>query len=191
MATLPIICVKNLILLCLLAVFSKAYANQPKYMQLTDKLDRPVDGYCLDVVGSGPNIRFDMPLTAHNCKGPQVFYDEVVELRKDGTLYFPQYKGCVTVMGNNKTALPKNALMLKPCGVKQPFLNTAPFQHFEYTSKKQLQLKGSTLCIVVGDVSHTTFSPDHRWRSLYMEVCSKAEPKLSRWHTIAAGVKQP
>lgn len=168
-----------------------AFASDYKYLQLMDKLDRPVDGYCLDVVGSGPNIRFDMPLTAHNCKGPQIFFDEVVTLREDSTLYFPQYKGCVTVMGNNKTALPKNALMLKECGAQQPFLNAAHFQKFEFNERKQLQLKNSQLCISAGGVSHTTFSPEHRWRSLYMETCDQVSPSLSRWHFIPAGVKQP
>lgn len=168
-----------------------AFASDYEYLQLIDKLDRPVDGYCLDVVGSGPNIRFDMPLTAHNCKGPQVFFDEVVTLREDGTLYFPKYKGCVTVMGNNKTALPKNALMLKECGAQQPFLNATHFQKFEFNKKNQLQLKNSNLCITSGNISHTTFSPHHRWRSLYMEYCEHIENRFSSWHFITAGVKQP
>lgn len=181
----------SLLLFVFLFTTFKVSASGYQYLQLIDKLDRPVDGYCLDVVGSGPNIRFDMPLTAHNCKGPQVFFDEVVTLRENGTLYFPKYQGCVTVMGNNQTALPKNALMLKECGVTQPFLNAAYFQKFEFNKKNQLQLKNSALCISAGDISHTTFSPDHRWRSLYMEECEYAEGHLSRWHFIAAGVKQP
>ena len=180
-----------LILSLMLIATEPAFAAEPKYLQLIDKLDRPVDGYCLDVVGSGSTIRFDMPLTAHNCKGPQVYYDEVVEFRDDGTLFFEQYQGCVTVMGNNQTALPKNALMLKPCGVKEPFLNGPPLQHFKFNEQQQVQLKGSNLCLVAGEVSHTTFSPDHRWRSLYMEICKKATPELSRWHVITAGVRQP
>jgi hypothetical protein len=168
-----------------------APAAEHQYLQLQDKLDRPVDGYCLDVVGSGDHVRFDMPLTAHNCKGPQVFFDEVVQFRADGTLYFPAYDLCVTVMGNNATALPKNALMLKGCGAREPFLTAKHLQHFEWTEEQRVRLKGSDLCIVAGSVSQDTFSPDHRWRSLYVEVCSQAAPALSRWQLIPAGVKQP
>ena len=40
-------------------VFSQAQPQ--RYLQLKDKLDRPIDGYCLDVVGSGKYIRLDMP----------------------------------------------------------------------------------------------------------------------------------
>lgn len=94
-------------------------------------------------------------------------------------------------MGNNQMALPKNALMLKKCGEKQVFLNAPIFQQFFFNSKKQVQLKGSELCMVAGDVSHTTFSPDHKWRSLYMETCKTIQGKYSRWHLIKAGVKQP
>ena len=176
---------------CLLLTGSAVLAEGPQYLQLKDKLDRPVDGYCLDAVGSGDHIRFDFPLTAHNCKGPQVFLDEVVEFRDDGTLYFPAYGQCVTVMGNNATALPKNALMLKGCGAREPFLTAEHLQHFEWTADRRIRLRGSGLCVTAGDVSHTTFSPDHRWRSLYMDGCSEAEPARSRWQLIAAGVKQP
>lgn len=38
-------------------------------MKLINLLDR-YDGYCVDV-GSGNNLRFDMPLNAHNCKEGQ------------------------------------------------------------------------------------------------------------------------
>lgn len=181
----------HIIMLTTFFISPTTHASEYQYLQLIDKLDRPVDGYCLDVVGSGPNIRVDMPLTAHNCKGPQVYFDEVVTLRKDRTLYFSKYNGCVTVMGNNQTALPKNALMLKACRAKQPFLNAANFQQFEFNDNRQLRLKNSNLCISAGNFSHTTFSPAHRWRSLYMEQCDQTENRLSRWQFIPAGVKQP
>lgn len=177
--------------LILLLIHNNTWAGKPQYLQLVNKLDRPVDGYCVDVVGSGANIRFDMPLTAHNCKGPQVYFDEVIEFREDGTLFFPQYQGCITVMGNNETALPKNALMLKRCNAQEPFLIAKHFQHFKFLANKQIQLNDSDLCIVAGERSHTTFSPAHRWRGLYMDICEQAEEKLSQWQFIPAGVKQP
>lgn len=154
------------------------------YLQLQNKLDRPDDGYCIDVVGSGQHIRLDMPLTAHNCKGPQTFLDEVVQITDENTVYFPAYQGCVTVMGNNTTALPNNALMLKPCLRNSVFLNAERFQRFEFNLKKQLQLKNSALCVVVGDKSHTTYSMEHKWRALYMENCSVASLALSQWQLV-------
>ena len=160
---------------------------QAQYLQLTDRLDRPGDGYCIDVVGSGRHIRLDMPLTAHNCKGPQVYADEVVQYRSDNTLYFPAYEGCVTVMGVNDKALSGTALMLKPCGVEQAFLNAERFQKFEFNSKKQLQLTDSELCLTAGPDSHTTYSLQHRWRSLYMAACDEAELSRSVWQMVPAG----
>lgn len=52
-----------LVISILLMSANYIFAKEQKYLQLIDKLDRPIDGYCLDVVGSGPNIRFDMPQT--------------------------------------------------------------------------------------------------------------------------------
>ena len=67
--------IKKTLLLCLLllcvAMPASALDNwQDKvhFMELLDTLDRKQDGYCLDIVGSGNNVRLDMPLTTHNCK---------------------------------------------------------------------------------------------------------------------------
>jgi len=170
-------------------VLSQPLSQQ--YLQLKDKLDRPLDGYCLDVVGSGQYIRTDMPLTAHNCKGPQVYADEVVQHRSDKTLYFPKYDSCVTVMGINDKALAGNALMLKKCGVDQPFLSAKHFQKFESNPKGQIQLLGSHLCIIAGTESHTTYSSEHRWRSLFMMPCSEVDLKRSVWQLVSAGYQKP
>ncbi len=161
--------------------------TSPQYLQLKDRLDRPSDGYCLDVVGSGKHIRLDMPLTAHNCKGPQVYEDEVVQYRSDTSLYFPAYDGCVTAMGINDKALSGNALMLKACGVEQPFLNAKKFQQFEFNHKGQVKLVGSHLCIAAGAESHTTYSLEHRWRSLFILPCADAELTHSVWKLVSAG----
>jgi hypothetical protein len=128
-----------------------------------------------------------MPLTAHNCKGPQIYADEVVQYRSNQSLYFPAYDGCVTVMGLNDKALAGNALMLKACGVEQPFLNAKHFQRFEFNSKGQIQFIGSHLCIVAGTESHTTYSPEHRWRSLLMLPCTEADLAHSVWQLVPAG----
>ena len=168
-----------------LNVFSETL--KPKYLQLKDRLDRPSDGYCIDVAGSGNYIRFDVPLTAHNCKGPQPYADEVIEYRNDKSIYFPAYNGCVTVMGINDKALSGNALMLKGCGIEEPFLNAKNFQKFEFNTKGQLQLVGSHLCMSAGDESHTTYSLEHRWRSLLMLPCSAVEASRSVWQIVDAG----
>ena len=152
-------------------------------MKLLDLLDRKMDGYCLDVVGSGSTIRLDMPLITHNCK-EGLYADEAVVHKADGTLYFPAYDGCVTVMGLNNHALPYNALILKRCHVDEPFLAATRFQKFSVNKNKQLQLKGTNLCITAGDISKETYSPTHRWRSLYMQDCSIAPSHLSQWHFI-------
>ena len=49
------------------------------HLRLVDKLDRPQDGYCLDIMGSGDHIRPDLPMTVHNCK-PGLYADEAVRL---------------------------------------------------------------------------------------------------------------
>ncbi|MEO1584533.1 MAG: hypothetical protein AAFR96_08170 [Planctomycetota bacterium] len=151
------------------------------HMRLKDDLDRPQDGWFLDVVGSGPHIRFDMPLIAHNIK-PGLYADEAVEFTAEGRILFPAYPGyCVTVMGLNEFALPGAALMLKPCGEDIPFLNASKFQTFELLDDGMVQLKGTDLCITVGDESERTFDPTHRWRTLYVERRADCEPSRSRW----------
>ena len=151
-------------------------------LKLIHLLDRS-DGYCIDIVGSGNRIRFDMPLITHNCKGPE-YADEAVIHRTDGTLYFPAYKGCVTVMGLNNSALPYNGLMLKKCNVDQGFLKSTKFQKFSINKNQQVQLNGTNLCLTAGDLSRETFSDAHRWRSLYMQICAVADKKLSQWHLV-------
>lgn len=154
------------------------------HMRLRDDLDRPQDGWCLDVVGSGRHIRFDMPLIAHNIK-PGLYADEAVEFTEDGQIRFPAYPGyCVTVMGLNESALPAAALMLKRCGEDIPFLNASKFQTFELLENGMVQLKGTDLCITVGDESERTFDATHRWRTLYMERRADCDPARSTWKFV-------
>ena len=161
--------------------------STPTYLQLIDRLDRANDGYCLDVLGSGSNIQINMPLTAHNCKGPEPYADEWVQYRADGTLYFPAYDRCVTVMGVNEIALPGTALMLKNCGKNEPFLYATNFQKFTFNDKNQVQLLGSDLCLRVSHTSHRTFSPKHKWRSLFVTECGEVSQSLSAWQIVPAG----
>ncbi len=151
-------------------------------MKLVNTLDRD-DGYCIDVVGAGNYIKFDMSLIAHNCK-EGLSADEAVTYRSDGTIFFPAYNRCVTVMGLNNHALPYSALMIKKCNVDESFLKSTKFQKFTINKHKQVQLNATNLCITVGDSSKETYSPDHRWRSFYMQDCSASEPELSQWNFV-------
>ena len=84
-------------------------------------------------------------------------------------------------MGLNQNALPGASLMLKPYGEQIPFLNAAKFQTFEHLKNGMIRLKGSNLCITVGDESKETFDPTHAWRTLYMERYEDCDPARSTW----------
>ena len=102
----------------------------PGHLRLIDKLDRPDDGYCLDIMGSGDHIRPDLPMTAHNCK-PGLYADEAVRLEPDGRLYFPAYRLCATVAGLNGRALAGAALVPRPCGERSAFMEADALQRFD------------------------------------------------------------
>lgn len=152
-------------------------------LRLVNDLDRPQDGYCLDVVGSGQHIRFDLPLIAHNCK-PGLYADEAVILEPNGYIRFPAYDKCVTVAGLNSRALSGAALVARDCGENSPFLNAEKLQKFQLRDNGKVELAGSGLCLTVSYESDTTFSPDHRWRPLYVESCTAAEPARSEWKFV-------
>jgi len=155
-----------------------APAQAQHYLRLVDRLDRPSDGYCLDVLGAGGQFRTDMPLMAHNCKADAA-PDGLVDLRADGTLYMPAFDACVTAMGVNRSVLPGAVLILKPCGARVPFLNADGFQRFDMVDG-QMRLRGQNVCLRVGASSDRTFSASHTWRTLFMDSCS-APNALSRW----------
>jgi len=152
------------------------------HLKLMSLLDRQ-DGYCIDVAGSGNHVRFDLPLLTHNCK-EGLYADEAVVHNTDGTISFPAYNACLTVMGVNDYALPYNALMLKQCNIDEPFLKSTLFQKFTFNENNQVQLIGSELCITAGNIPKVTYSPSHRWRSLYMQDCNIAVKELSQWQLV-------
>ena len=159
-------------------------ADRPAgHLRLVDKLDRPQDGYCLDIMGSGDHIRPDLPMTAHNCK-PGLYADEAVRLEPDGRLYFPAYQLCATVAGNNGRALASTPLVPRRCGEKSPFLDADALQRFVHHPDGRVELRGSGLCLTAGPESDRTFEPTHRWRSLFVEHCSQTEARLSQWEFV-------
>ncbi|MEM8878512.1 MAG: hypothetical protein AAGD23_11680 [Pseudomonadota bacterium] len=160
-------------------------ASANTYLQLVERLDRPSDGYCLDVLGAGGTYRPDLPVNAHNCKAG-IAPDGLVELRDDGTLYFPAFDRCLTAFGVNRRSLPGAMLLLRGCSVDEPFYPVAALQQWQHSDVGEVRLANSDLCLSVGDVWATTFSPRDTWRVLRLASCDVVAPELSRWQFVDA-----
>ncbi len=153
------------------------------HVRLKDRLDRPDDGYCFDILGTSRALRPDLPLFAHNCKGGPTA-DSVVTYSSEEQLIFPAAKVCVTAFGVNNTVLPGTSVLLRPCDEQTPFFDGTNLQKFEHTAEGQLKLRGSDLCLTVGAESSPTYSPHDRWRVLSLESCQDVAPKLSLWDLV-------
>ena len=173
-------------LFSVLSLPAAAWQDGAGYLQLADRLDRPDDGYCLDLPGSGDWVDFSVPLNAHNCKRPGFYADEAVTFASPGPIRFPAYEGCVTAVGLNGGSLPGAPVMLRPCAEdidasRAPFIDTA-LQSFDHRADGRIELSGSNLCLTVGTESAPTFSPVHRWRALTLERCATAPLDRSAWN---------
>ena len=64
--------IKKLTLVLAFVAFSSSgfsgSRNSLFHLRLLDRLDRPEDGYCVDILGTPGNLRVDVPLFTHNCK---------------------------------------------------------------------------------------------------------------------------
>ena len=160
-----------------------AGAAAEQHLRLIDRLDRPRDGYCIDIPGTPGNLRTDIPLFAHNCK-VGLPPDAAVVFTPEGYIRFPAPNKCVTIAGVNRGALPGAAAMLADCGTSSIFFNAANFQRFELKADGKLVLKNSNLCLAVGAVSAATYSSADRWRTLFVDDCDRVDAKLSRWEFI-------
>ena len=171
-------------LLALLATSgSEAITDELIHVRLKDRLDRPADGYCLDIMGTGSNLLLDVPLFAHNCKnGPTP--DSTVIFTNEGQLVFPAARVCVTAFGVNSTVLPGTPILLRPCNSRTPFFDTSNLQQFSYLDNGQLQLRSHKLCLAVGQHSAHTYSPTDRWRVLSLEPCNNIESSYSSWEMV-------
>ncbi|WP_342076835.1 ricin-type beta-trefoil lectin domain protein [Yoonia sp. SS1-5] len=165
------------------AAQAQTAVSDPSYLQLVDRLDRPQDGYCLDVVGSGGRYAFDRPLVVHNCKPGQAA-DEIVTHMSDGSIRFPAFDLCLTAMGGGRTVLPGISLALRDCGENTGISLLEVQQQFQFQADGKLNLKGSDLCLVVGPRSAETASSAHRWRPIYMDVCDTAPTDRATWALI-------
>ncbi len=161
--------------------------SEPKgsmfHLRLLDRLDRPEDGYCIDILGTPGNLRVELPLFAHNCK-TTLTADSSVIFTSDGLIKFPAVDLCVTVAGVNSNALPGASILLRKCNESIPFFETFSLQRFTHRKDGRISISGSELCLTVGRESAATYSPSHRWRALFVEDCSIAEPSFSQWEFV-------
>jgi len=153
------------------------------HLRLIDRLDRPGDGYCLDVLGTNRALRFELPIFAHNCK-PGLTPDSAVAITTDGEIRFIEIDLCATAFGVNGHALPGSPIILRRCGDAVPFFDSMPLQRFEWTDEKHLRLKGTTLCLSVGDASASTYSSADRWRMLIVDTCSLVSSERAAWEFV-------
>ena len=153
------------------------------HLRLLDRLDRPEDGYCVDVLGTPRNMRVDLPLFAHNCK-PSLTGDSAVVFTPDGLIRFPAVDRCITVAGVNSVALPGASILLRTCNESMPYFETSELQRFTHRDDGRLTIGGSELCLTVGPRSAATYSPSDRWRTLFVDDCTTAEPARARWEFV-------
>ena len=158
----------------------------PAHLRLLDRLDRPADGYCVDVLGTSRNMRVDLPLFAHNCK-PSLTSDSAVVFTSDGFIRFPAVDRCITVAGVNSAALPGASILLRKCNESMAFFETSRLQRFTHHDDGRLTIAGSELCLAVGPRSASTYSASDRWRTLFVDDCVAANLARSRWEFVVPG----
>ncbi len=163
---------------------SATAADEPLYhLRLIDRLDRPTDGYCVDILGVGDWLRVDLPLFAHNCK-PALTVDSAVVMHDSGQIEFPAVSRCITIAGVNSRALPGASVLLRACDETGAFFETPALQRFELDRDGRLMLVGSDLCLAVGERSASTYSSADRWRALFVADCAATEAERARWHLV-------
>ena len=109
---------------------SSASHDSEVHLRLVDRLDRPEDGYCLDIPGPPQNLFLQLPLFAHNCS-PSLKIDTAVEFTSEGFIKFPRVDRCVTVAGV-KTALPGSSIMLSECNPSNFVIDISVRQRFTH-----------------------------------------------------------
>ena len=162
---------------------SSASSGSPAHLRLVDRLDRPEDGYCVDVPGTQRSMRVDLPLFAHNCKA-SLTDDSAVVFTSEGLIQFPAVDRCITVAGINSAALPSASVLLRNCNESTAFFETSRLQRFTHRDDGRIRLTGSNLCLTVGSQSAATYSPSDRWRTLFVDDCATTEPARSQWEFV-------
>lgn len=162
-------------------------------VRLTRFLDEP-DGYCLDVPGPASNPMLQFPLAAHTCH-PDPYEDQVFEFNKDSGHHIRWTTQTHDLCFTADAAQALSKLNLRACD--QPAL-----QAFEYTVKRELQLKGTDLCIHVARMGPANMNPPgpgqdaygrgrpvnpqftHLLRTLELRQCGDGDPSMSRWQAL-------
>ncbi len=164
-------------------VAQAAETASPSHLRLVDRLDRPQDGYCVDILGTPGFLRPDLPLFAHNCKRG-LTSDSAVVFTEKGQIQFPAVNLCITVAGVNSGALPGASLLLRGCGEATPFFETDRLQRFSLDEDSRLKLNGTDLCLTVGTRSATTYSSADVWRALFVDECKKVDASRVKWEFV-------
>ena len=157
-------------------------------IKLKSNLDRPSDGFCIDVIGFSPYERLDLPLIAHNCKSG-LYNDQAMSVLNNGQIYLPAYDKCVTAIAPHTRALPGSSLMARDCGEHSNFLQAAPLQLFNWLNGR-ITLRNSDLCITAGERSDQTPSSLHRWRALTLQICNNTPSERIEWHFVAGIIEK-
>ena len=174
----------SLLLIGLVSFVAANAGNQDLiHVRLQDRLDRPHDGYCFDILGTGSTLRVDLPLFAHNCK-PVATPDSAVIYTSKNQFMFPAADVCVTAFGVNNTVLPGTSVLLRACDERAAFYETTGLQKFDHAENGQLKLRGFDLCLAVGSESSSTYSPHDRWRVLSLETCATTALSHSAWEMV-------
>ncbi|MEL6465005.1 MAG: hypothetical protein AAFQ58_08555 [Pseudomonadota bacterium] len=169
----------GLAILVVLGFTVEARSQALPQMKLSDDLDRPGEGYCIDVVGVGSSARTDLPLVVHNCL-PDLAREDRHAVYDAGRIVFPAFDMCVTAFGV-VSPLAGAAVILRPCGAEERFLPAGRLQQFERTQRGQLQLARTDLCLSAGLDAARTFGASDRWRTLTMQPCDTTPDALSVW----------
>ena len=170
------------VLAVVLAAAALAQELKGDYLRLADRLDRPRDGYCLDITGAGEWTQFHRPLIVHNCKTPRaIAADELVEWTAEGRIRFPAFDLCATAHGIYRRALPGAPVVLNRCGAAPD----EELQIFHHRADGKIALANSGLCLRAGEHSDRTWEKTHRWRTLALHPCEDAPRELSVWEKIA------
>jgi hypothetical protein len=177
-------CCLGVLSVALSTVTIATYAeSNGSHLRLIDPLDRPEDGYCIDIVGTPRAMRLDLPVFAHNCK-QGLTPDSAVNLDEQGRIVLVSPGVCLTVAGINSGALPGSAVLLANCDESSIFFETPRLQRFFHHEDGRLELVGSGLCLAVGVRSATTYSAADQWRPLFVDDCKTVESVRARWKFV-------
>jgi len=154
---------------------STAEATGSVEVNLIDRLDGMLTGYCLDIAGGNESVDPANGLQAHTCYSyqgdlgtDQVFDDS---LFADGVLYMPVYEVCAQV----DSAAAGSAISLATC-------DGSDLQSVVFEADGTIRPATATdLCITAGSESRTGRSGDHQIRDLSVETCSDDLASLQQW----------